>query len=88
MRVASSNPTVVSSPSLGALTIVPANRTLTTNYTTGTTIVSAAQKITATNKVISPANVSYQAGKAIELNAGFAADAGTVFKAEIKGCQN
>ncbi|MFN3851333.1 MAG: 3-coathanger stack domain-containing protein, partial [Spirosomataceae bacterium] len=88
LRVASSNPTVVSSPSLGALTIIPANRTLTTNYTTGTTTVSAAQKITATNKVISPANVSYQAGKAIELNAGFAADAGTVFKAEIKGCQN
>ncbi|MCP9770498.1 LamG domain-containing protein [Lacihabitans sp. LS3-19] len=43
-------------------------------------------KIVATNKITGTARVSYQA-KALELNAGFIADAGTVFSAEIGGCQ-
>jgi Fungalysin metallopeptidase (M36)/Fungalysin/Thermolysin Propeptide Motif len=42
-------------------------------------------KIVATNKVIGTANVTYSA-KNIELNAGFKADSGTIFKAEIGGC--
>lgn len=42
-------------------------------------------KIMATNKVTGTANVTYSA-KNIELNAGFKADSGTIFKAEIGGC--
>lgn len=42
-------------------------------------------KIQATNKVTGSAIVTYQA-KAIELSPGFRADNGTVFKAEIGGC--
>lgn len=41
--------------------------------------------ITATNFVTGNANVTYQA-KSILLNAGFKADNGTVFKAEVGGC--
>ena len=41
--------------------------------------------ITATNKITGTANVSYQA-KSIQLNAGFKADNGTVFTAEVGGC--
>lgn len=42
-------------------------------------------KITATNKITGTANATYQA-KSIELNAGFKADNGVVFKAEVGGC--
>jgi hypothetical protein len=42
-------------------------------------------KIQATNKITGSAIVTYQA-KSIELSAGFKADNGTVFKAEIGGC--
>jgi hypothetical protein len=43
-------------------------------------------KIVATNKITGTAKVSYQA-KSLELNAGFIADGGTVFSAEIGGCE-
>ncbi len=46
----------------------------------------AAQTIAATNKVIAPANVIYRAGNSIELNAGFEAQSGTVFTAQIGSC--
>lgn len=46
---------------------------------------STTGKITATNKITGTANVTYQA-KSIELNEGFKADNGTVFKAEVGGC--
>ncbi|MCR9063455.1 MAG: LamG domain-containing protein [Cytophagales bacterium] len=42
-------------------------------------------KIVATNKVTGTARVNYQA-KSLELNAGFIAESGTVFSAEIGGC--
>jgi uncharacterized protein YdeI (BOF family) len=42
-------------------------------------------KITATNMITGSANATYQA-KAVELNAGFKAESGTVFKAEVGGC--
>jgi hypothetical protein len=42
-------------------------------------------KITATNKISGTSKVIYQ-GKSIELNAGFKADNGTLFLAEIGGC--
>ena len=46
---------------------------------------STTGKITATNKITGTANVTYQA-KSIELNEGFKANNGTVFKAEVGGC--
>jgi hypothetical protein len=42
--------------------------------------------IIATNKITGTANVTYKAGKSITLEAGFKADAGTVFKTEFGGC--
>ncbi len=42
-------------------------------------------KITATNKITSSTRVIYQA-KSVELNNGFKADSGTVFRAEVGGC--
>lgn len=52
----------------------------------GTTTNQASQTITATNKVLSPANTIYKAGNSILLNAGFQANSSSVFKAEIVGC--
>jgi hypothetical protein len=46
---------------------------------------AAGGKITATNKITGTAKVTYQA-KTIELKNGFKADNGTVFKAEVGGC--
>lgn len=42
--------------------------------------------ITATNKITGTAKVTYLAGKSITLSQGFKADSGTVFKAEMGGC--
>jgi hypothetical protein len=56
------------------------------NNLTGTNTQSASNTINASNKIIAPANVIYQAGKAINLTQGFEASA--VFKAEIGGCGN
>ncbi|WP_460470845.1 3-coathanger stack domain-containing protein [Emticicia fontis] len=42
----------------------------------------------ADNKIISPANVTYNAGKSIVLNPGFESATGSVFKAQIQGCNN
>ena len=58
------------------------------DYSTNTVLKTASSvngKIVATNKVMGTANVTYSA-KNIELNAGFKADSGTIFKAEIGGC--
>lgn len=55
---------------------------------TGIQTFSAKNSISATNAVESNANVSYDAGKNIELKAGFTAKTGSVFKAFIKGCGN
>lgn len=58
------------------------------DYTSGTQIKQASStngKITATNAVTGTANATYQA-KVVELNAGFKADNGTIFRAEIGGC--
>lgn len=70
-RTLSSTATPTDDVSTGMFTIQAAN--------------AAGGKITATNKITGTANVTYQA-KSIELNAGFKADIGTVFKAEIGGC--
>ncbi|MFN3848822.1 MAG: 3-coathanger stack domain-containing protein [Spirosomataceae bacterium] len=58
------------------------------DYSSGTVTKQAsstAGKIVATNAVTGTANATYQA-KAVELNAGFKAESGTIFKAEIGGC--
>ncbi len=60
-----------------------------TDDQSGTGVVKkAGMTIMATNKVNSGANVGYQAGKSITLNPGTEISAGSVFKAEIKGCDN
>jgi hypothetical protein len=70
------------------LTLSSAN-TPTDDLSTGTTTKQASSanggKITATNKITGNANVLYQA-RSIELNEGFKADNGTIFKAEVGGC--
>ena len=71
------------------VTVHPQNLPLvspTNDFTSGNTIKKAVQSISATNKIISPANVIYQAGDAIMLNAGFEAGIGSVFKSEIAVC--
>jgi hypothetical protein len=58
------------------------------DYSTGVTQKTASStsgKVIATNKITGTAKVSYKA-KSIELNPGFKADGGTVFLAEVGGC--
>ena len=58
------------------------------DYSSGTQTKQASAangKITATNKITGTANTTLQA-KSVELNPGFKADAGTIFRAEIGGC--
>ncbi|MCU0325986.1 MAG: glycoside hydrolase family 97 protein [Spirosomaceae bacterium] len=47
-----------------------------------------AQNIEANNVIQSGANIIYSANKSVLLNAGFNAQSGSVFKAEIGGCEN
>jgi hypothetical protein len=68
------------------VTIVQTTAIITTDITSGTSILQAAQTITASNKIISPANVTYKAGNSISLNTGFEAQNGSVFFAQIQGC--
>jgi hypothetical protein len=88
IRVASSNQVVASNPTLQYLAVTPANRSLATDINTGTVTEQAAIQINAANKITSPANVTYNAGKAILLNPGFESKEGSVFKAQIQGCNN
>ena len=68
------------------VTVLPQTNSVTSNISTGTSIVQAAQTINASNKVISPAKVTYKAGNSISLNTGFEAQTGSVFVAQIQGC--
>ena len=86
IRVASSNQTAVGNPTMNFVTLNPINAVVSQNISEGTVLNKATQSLSATNKIVAPANVNYQAGKAISLNAGFEAGSGSVFKAEIKGC--
>lgn len=58
---------------------------ITTNYSSGYAIKIANQTITASNKIMSPANVLYRAGNSISLDVGFEVGAASIFKAEIGG---
>lgn len=44
--------------------------------------------LTATNKIIDPARVTYKAGNSLTFNPGFEVKSGSAFKAEIGGCVN
>lgn len=68
------------------VTVVPLTNSVTTNISTGTSLIQATQTIDATNKIISSANVTYKAGNSISLNTGFEAQTGSVFLAQIQGC--
>ncbi len=60
----------------------------TDDYSTGNILKTASSingKITAINKITGTAKVDYKA-KSVQLNAGFKADAGTVFSAAVGGC--
>ncbi|MFN3847966.1 MAG: beta strand repeat-containing protein [Spirosomataceae bacterium] len=88
IRVASSNQVVVSNPAISQVTVHPNTYNLVnpTNNLTGMSTKKAVTSINASNKIISPASVNYQAGKSVILNAGFEANAGSVFEAKIAGC--
>ncbi len=91
IRVVSTDGVSVSQINSDAITIHPKDLNLispTDDFSTNIGTKQASNKVTATNKINASAAVNYQAGKAIILNAGFEANAGTVFKAEIKGCSN
>ncbi len=71
------------------LTIHPRELTLvspTDDYSLNVGTKQASQTIAATNKVNASANVIYQSGRSIMLNAGFEAKSGGVFQAKIGGC--
>jgi hypothetical protein len=88
VRVKSSNQVVVSNPVISQVTVNPLNYSLVspTNNLTGTSTKKAVDSINASNKISSPANVVYQAGKSVLLTPGFESSA--VFRAEVKSCDN
>lgn len=81
-RVATAEVTVLPSSSG-----IPMNQTLTSNIT-GTETKQAIDYINASNKIITPANVVYESGKAINLAPGFEVENGSVFlgKADLEVC--
>ncbi len=91
IRIISTDGVSVSQANSSPITIHPRDLNLvspTDDFSTNIGIKQASNRVTASNKVSATANVNYQAGKAIILNAGFEANAGTVFKAEIRACEN
>ncbi|MFN3849378.1 MAG: M4 family metallopeptidase [Spirosomataceae bacterium] len=66
------------------VTIVPTSLSLSGSATNG--LQKAVNTISSNQSIISGRNVSYEAGKSIELVGVFSAANGSVFKAEIKAC--
>lgn len=66
--------------------VIPAALNIASNISSGTVLQQATQTIDASNKIMSPANVTYKAGKSISLNTGFEAQNGSIFFAQIGGC--
>lgn len=60
---------------------------LTTDYSTNSLQI-ANTTLTATNKIIDPARVTYKAGNSLTFNPGFEVKAGSNFLAKIGGCAN
>src|SRR6218665_1929047 len=88
IRVASSNQVVASNPTTQFLSVTPVAKSLTANIGSGTITEQASMQISAGNKILSPANVTYQAGNAIILSPGFEVAGGSIFKAQIQSCNN
>ncbi len=89
IRVVSTNQMLVGGSNGSNLSSVTATLNLVSpnnDISGGVTTNQASQTITATNKVLAPANTIYKAGNSILLNAGFQANSSSVFKAEIAGC--
>lgn len=89
IRVVSTNQTLTGNTNAANLISVPSALNLvspTNDISGGTSTKQATQTITATNKVLSPANTIYKAGNSILLSAGFQANSNSVFRAEIGGC--
>ncbi|RFS17063.1 3-coathanger stack domain-containing protein [Emticicia sp. C21] len=68
-----------------SIIITPTAATLSGNATSGTN--QAINTITSTQTIPTGINTTYQAGKSISLQGTFQAQTGSVFKAEIKGCE-
>ncbi|MBA4849384.1 ELWxxDGT repeat protein [Emticicia sp. BO119] len=73
------------------VTVAATNVVVNANITTGKGQTKAVETIESAKKIGSPSyspspNISYEAGKSIVLKPGFVVEAGSVFKAEIKGC--
>jgi hypothetical protein len=91
IRVISSAQVFAGNPTMSMLTINPQNYNFTNptnNYTSENLTKKAVSTITANNKISSSAQINYQAGNAIILKPGLEINAGAVFKADIKGCNN
>jgi hypothetical protein len=69
-----------------SLNYIPVNLNITTDYLSETKTDRASERITGNNKITSPANIIYRAGKSVELLPGFEAANASVFLAEIGGC--
>lgn len=72
------------------ITVCPPIRAFTNaaqnNFQNQTLTFAASQSISATNKILSNSNITYQAGQSIILNPGFAVSQGNVFLVKIQGC--
>ncbi len=91
IRVVSSNQVLEGNVNATAFSLGKINLALASpndDISSGSTTIKVGRSITANNKILAPATVNYQAGGAILLNAGFQANASSVFKAEIKNCEN
>ncbi|RFS15755.1 S8 family serine peptidase [Emticicia sp. C21] len=91
IRVVSTNPTINGNSNGTTISITSSVLTLVSpndNYTGATLIKTAGQTINASNKIFTPSNITYEAGNAVILGAGFQVDNSAVFKAEIKACYN
>lgn len=73
------------SPPSNSIVIKPGSMNLNGTATGGTS--QAVNTITSTQTIPSGVNSTYQAGKSISLQGTFQAQTGSVFKAEIKGCE-
>ncbi|WP_197491717.1 MULTISPECIES: 3-coathanger stack domain-containing protein [Emticicia] len=90
IRIVSTNQTLESIASTSSISINKYRVTLSSpanDINNTSTQIKVGGIINATNKINSSTNANYQAGKAIELNAGFEIN-NSIFKAEIKGCGN
>ncbi|WP_460473509.1 3-coathanger stack domain-containing protein [Emticicia fontis] len=79
--------TVNNETSSASNSIVIVSNTATLNGTAASGTSKAIDSITSTQTIPTGINATYQAGKSISLQGSFQAQTGSVFKAEIKGCE-